>query len=140
MKYQVYKYDRTTNNRNIPLGIDLPMNPSRGSNFKLNYSTIDQAKANLVNLLLTNKGERLMQPSFGCDIKKILFDPMTEDIDEDIKSVISDSIAEWLPYIYINQLQIDVNYDANKVTIGLVVSLVNNKIDTRSIQLEINIL
>ena len=105
----------------------------------MNYATVDQAKANLVNLLLTSKGERVMQPTFGCDIQKVVFETMTDDIDETIKTVISEAIATWLPYIFINQLTIDLNYDANKLNIGLIVSLVNNRLDTRSVQLEINL-
>lgn len=139
MQYQVYTYDRVANNRDVPIGIDLPMNPSRGSSFKMNYASVDQAKANLVNLLLTNKGERVMQPTFGCDLRKTLFESMTDDMDESIKLVVVDAITTWLPYIYINQLDINVDYNANRVQIGLVISLINNKVDTRSIQLEISI-
>lgn len=139
MQYQVYRYDRVNNSKDVPIGIDLPMNPSRGSNFKMNYTNVDQAKANLVNLLLTSKGERVMQPTFGCDLRKVVFEAMTDDIDEVIKSTIADAIATWLPYVFINQLNVDVSYDANKLNIGLIISLINNKLDTRSVQLEINI-
>ena len=36
-------------------------------------SAIKQA---IVNLLLTNKGERLMNPTYGSDIRKYLFEPL----------------------------------------------------------------
>ena len=37
----------------IALGIALPFGPGQ-SNFKLNYTTLDQARTNIVNLLLTH--------------------------------------------------------------------------------------
>ena len=139
MNYQVYRYDRVVDNKNIPIGVDLPMNPFRGSNFKMNYTSLDQAKANLVNLLLTNKGERVMQPTFGCDLKKAVFDNMTDDLEESIKTVIADAITTWLPYIFINSLSINFNYNNYQLDIQLTISLLNNKLDTRSVQLEINL-
>ena len=36
-------------------------------------SAIKQA---IVNLLLTNKGERVMQPDYGSDIRSFLFEPL----------------------------------------------------------------
>ncbi len=43
---------------NIAIGVSLPFNGPAGP-FNKTYSTADQIKSNLVNLLLTNKGERV---------------------------------------------------------------------------------
>ena len=61
--------------------IDLEARKAVGFGFPLNgdavfvptYTTSDQIKANLVNWLLTNKGERIMNPNFGADLKSLLF-------------------------------------------------------------------
>ncbi len=42
--------------------------------FEQTFTSLDAAKADLVNLILTNKGERPMQPNFGTDIYKLLFE------------------------------------------------------------------
>jgi hypothetical protein len=55
-------------NKNITIGISLPFNAP--SAFRSTYSFKDQLKYNLVNLLLTNKGERIFNPNFGTDIIK----------------------------------------------------------------------
>jgi hypothetical protein len=60
--------DKTTQ-----VGISLPMN---GSNvFTTTLSNREQVKSNLLNYILTNKGERLYRPEFGTDIRKKLFEP-----------------------------------------------------------------
>ena len=122
---------------NTAIGIDLPMNSSSGTSFKLNYLSIDQAVANAKNLLLTNRGERIMQPDFVCDLSKTLFQNITEELMVDIENRIRTSFEYWLPYIFINKFTIDENTDANRVNIVLSISLAGNQVDTRSIQLEI---
>ena len=71
---------------NIAIGVSLPFNGPAGP-FNSTYSTKDQIKSNLINLLLTNKGERIMNPEFGADLGKALFEGITDDIKEDIKSL-----------------------------------------------------
>lgn len=123
------------------IGIDLPLFGDRGSVFKLNYTTLDQASANARNLLLTNQGERIMQPTFGCDLYRSLFDNLTDYFVEETKSKIKEQFDYWLPYVFINDLQIKFNESdpaaVNKVLIQMVISLQNNKFDTRTIDLVI---
>lgn len=74
--------------------------------FKLSYSTEEQAISNLVNLLLTRKGERLMQPSFGSPIPEFVFEPNTQKGREKLSRGVRRDIEFWLPYILINDLQV----------------------------------
>lgn len=122
---------------NVAIGIDLPMMAGAGAAFKLNYTTLDQAVANAKNLLLTNKGERIMQPEFGCDLQNYIFENITEQTVTDIENTIRSSFEYWLPYIFINELLVVPNEDSNRINITLSISLEGNKFDTRSIQLEI---
>ena len=46
-------------------GITLPIQNGNTGFFSQAFTSLDQAKANLENLLLTAKGERIMQPEFG---------------------------------------------------------------------------
>lgn len=120
----------------VAIGIDIPM-MSAGAAFKQTYTTLDQAVANAKNLLLTNKGERIMQPDFGCDLNNTLFENITSDIVVGIDNTIRSSFNYWLPYIFINELSVTPAEDENRIYLKLVISLEGNKFDTRSIQLEI---
>lgn len=119
------------------LGLDLPINGPVGSIFKLNYLSIDQAFANAKNLLFTNKGERVMQPNFGCDLQNIIFEQVSEDIIELVESNIRTAFSYWLPYIYINKLEVVPYEDRNRINILFIISLQGNKIETRSIQFDV---
>jgi phage baseplate assembly protein W len=121
----------------IAVGIDLPLVSDTQGVFKLNYTTLDQALANAKNLLLTNKGERVMQPEFGCNLQRILFENLTEELTLDVETLIRAEFEYWLPYIFINELQVTPYEDNNRMQINLTISLEGNKFDTRSVQLEI---
>jgi len=89
----------------IAIGIALPFGPGR-SNFKLNYTTLDQARTNIVNLLLTDKGERFMQPQFGTNLKRFLFEPNTRDLQALVKTDITDAVKFWLPYVNLGEVKV----------------------------------
>lgn len=121
----------------IAIGIDLPMLNSVGSDFRLNYTTLDQAYANARNLLLTNRGERIMQPDFGCNLQNSLFEQLTEDMVDDLEEGIRSQFNFWLPYIAINELKLTPSVDNQYLKIELTISLKGNELDTRPIQLEL---
>jgi hypothetical protein len=58
--------------KNIAIGVSLPFNGP--GVFNSTYTTKDQIKSNLVNLLLTSIGERVMNPNFGTELKRFLFE------------------------------------------------------------------
>lgn len=119
------------------IGVDLPFFEKQGSGIKVNYSTLDQAVANGKNLLLTNHGERVMLPTFGCNLYRMLFDNQTEFLIENTKATIQDQFNYWLPYIFINKLDVITDPDYNTMYISMTISLKNNQFDTRSIELEV---
>lgn len=91
----------------VAVGIMLPMTDTNGSLFKLSYTTQEQAISNLKNLLLTSMGERVMQPMFGTNIPKFLFEPLTNNLLDKIEQHVRFSINFWLPYIVIENLEIE---------------------------------
>ena len=94
----------------VAVGIMLPMTGTDGSLFKLSYTTQEQAISNLKNLLLTSMGERLMQPMFGTNIPKFLFEPLTTNTLSKIEEHVRTAINYWLPYIILEDLEIEASY------------------------------
>ena len=88
---------------NIAIGVSLPFNGPSGP-FNSTYSTKDQIKSNLINLLLTNKGERIMNPEFGCDLGTVLFEGITEDTSELIKNLIRDNVQLFIPEVQLIEI------------------------------------
>ena len=98
--------------KNIAIGVSLPFDGPAGP-FNSTYSTKDQIKSNLINLLLTNKGERIMNPQFGCDLKKSLFENITENTTFLIENLIRTNVAFFIPEININSIEIGEATDIN---------------------------
>ena len=88
-------------------GITLPVKNGNTGFFESAFSSYEQAKSNLKNLLLTKKGERVMQPNFGTGLSSLLFEQMDDSFEEKLKETITNSVNFWLPYISIEE--IDVN-------------------------------
>jgi phage baseplate assembly protein W len=122
-------------NKNITIGISLPFNAP--SAFRSTYSFKDQLKYNLVNFLLTNKGERILNPNFGTNIRRQLFNQIDEDIYENLITEISDSIILYFPDITIEKLDVVPTYDNNLITVNLTYRInISNEKDTITINLE----
>ena len=59
-----------------------------------------------------------MNPEFGCDLKKVLFENITDDIDELINNLIKTNTYIFIPEISILDIIIDKNgRDENKIQI-----------------------
>lgn len=119
--------------RNQPLSVKFPFN-GKGI-FRSSYTTNDQARTNLISLLLTTKGERRLQPNFGTNIPAALFDPITEQTSDFLKQDITESINFWLPYLQINNVTVITPFDDSslnentiKITVSVAVTNTNSNI------------
>jgi phage baseplate assembly protein W len=114
---------------NVAVGIKLPLVGVRGNLFDQSYSTEEQVLSNVKNLILTEQGERILQPRFGTRLRRAVFSQNTETLKEEISTSISDAIAFWLPYVNIVNLTIDTviatgaNISEHGVKISLQVSI-----------------
>ena len=113
---------------NYAYGFQYPTNG--GTLFQPTYTSYEAAKTNLRNLLLTAKGERVMQPEFGTGLHELLFEQM-EDVEFEIKlqKTITDSVNFWLPYINIDEINVELTdemKDKNQVGMSIKFSVGNN--------------
>ncbi len=133
--------DLTQNDYKV-LGIGINRKSDSNGVFAVNYSTISQARENLINLIMTKKGERTMQPEFGCDIWELLFEPIVDDvISSQIENSILNAVEIWLPYLNIEKIIFDYDendIDANRISLDLKFSLKSNKNIQDSVQIDIN--
>tara|TARA_Y100000592_G_C5463012_1_gene315021 strand:+ start:865 stop:1302 length:438 start_codon:yes stop_codon:yes gene_type:complete len=104
MPYEVPAENLLDQQPDVAVGISLPLTTE--GNFGATYTTAKQAHSNLINLLMTIKGERPMQPNFGTDLHKLLFEPNTEELRPRLEHTIKDAVKNWLPYIRITSIDI----------------------------------
>ena len=133
--------DLTENDYKV-LGIGINKASNSAGIFSVNYTTLSQAKDSLQNLILTRKGERLMQPEFGCDVWRVLFEPSDGSlIETSIENSIVDAVSIWLPYLNIDTIIFD--YDENdidnhRIALDIKFSLISNRNLGESVQINVN--
>lgn len=123
--------------KNTAIGVKLPFNAP--GVFYSTFSTKDQIKYNLVNLLLTSKGERVYEPEFGTLLKAQLFNPMTQASFSDIEDSIIDSVQVYIPDIKINSIDFiqEGEYGSNSVVVKIVYQiLISGQTDTVTVNFE----
>ncbi len=139
MARTLYQYQPINTMPDKGIGITLPFNKGANSRstalsgydtstggkgvFNQSYSTEQQAISNLKNLLLTMKGERYMQPTFGTSIMNLVFEQNVDDLSDTIESELTDSINFWLPYIVIQNIDILQIQDSYSILIRLYFSV-----------------
>ena len=123
MATQVTRFNRLDLQKNIAIGVSLPFNGPNGKPFNSTFSTKDQIKSNLINLILTNKGERVFNPEFGADLKRILFEGITESTISSARRQIADSISIFVPDAIVNEIEIIPDEDKNTLSITIKYSL-----------------
>ena len=118
---RIYRVDPRDLQKNIAIGLSIPFN--KFSAFKSTYSTKEQVKYNLINLLLTNKGERIENPEFGCDIKKSIFDFINTDNINKINNNIRVGVQTFIPEINLENVIITPEPDQNYVNVKVEYSM-----------------
>ena len=107
---------------NFAVGITLPIQRGNDGYFAQSFRTFDQVRSNLKNLLLTKKGERILHPEFGSGLHDLLFQPATEKFEEDLETTINEAVAKWLPYIIVEDINVDISKeqtDNNQAKVSL---------------------
>lgn len=68
-------------------------------------------------LLLTVKGERLMQPDYGTNLRRIIFDPSVESVDALITQEITQALSLYEPRVVVQA--VDVERDPNSRNVNV---------------------
>lgn len=113
---------------NFAYGITLPVKRGNTGYFEQAFSSFEQAKSNLRNLLLTRRGERIMQPNFGSGLHELLFEQATEQLEQRLEEEITNTVNFWLPYIEISEIEVtmtDEMKDRNQVDMKVIFTVGN---------------
>ena len=102
-------------NKNVRIGVAFPLDEV--NIFKGTQTVKEQVKSNLINLLLTEAGERINEPNFGVGLKKLLFE---QDIDTDeLNERINNQIVFYIPEISLIDTSVKFENDEHKLFITI---------------------
>lgn len=82
--------------------------------------------AGIKQLMLTNKGERVMMPEYGTSLRSAIFEPLTETLKSDLKEEIMSAIVTYEPRVVVHKIAVDsderVSAAQNQIKVSLVVT------------------
>ena len=67
---------------------------------------VRQIKSDLLILLMTDPGERVMLPQFGTPLKRLIFEPNDPELFAQARQMIASSIAQWEPRITVQSIDV----------------------------------
>ena len=122
---------------NTYIGLSFPIRRDDNNDFRLTKNSLEQAKHNLKNLLLTHPGERVGQPEFGSRLRALCFEQDDTELPEKIEVEVRRAVSEWLPYINILSTSILTEEgNANKIYVRINYSKTLNSESLQSITLD----
>ena len=98
-------------NQDVTIGVRFPLNDV--NMFKGTQTFKEQVKSNLLNLLLTEQGERVNEPNFGVGLKRLLFEQNINK--ENLEEKINFQIGFYIPEITLMSVSVGSINDENKV-------------------------
>jgi phage baseplate assembly protein W len=89
---------------------------------RINESSV---RDSIKNIVLTNKGERLFQPEFGCDINASLFENIDANTVIILKDNIQKAISNYEPRCIVRAVEILADIDTNNIIATILFSVIN---------------
>ena len=112
---QSRRIDPLNLNKNVKIGLAFPLNET--NMFTGTSDTKEQAKSNLLNLLLTYPGERVFLPTFGIGLKSLLFE---QNLDlESLKKQIQVQVNKFIPNIMLQKINAQTSENEHTISFFL---------------------
>ena len=94
--------------------------------FRVSGSKVDSTsdynevvRGQVIDALMTNQGERLFKPHYGCDIQSALFDPSDELARQDAAAIVRQRLQQFVPRCTVRSIDIDTHAPESQVDINI---------------------
>jgi phage baseplate assembly protein W len=105
------------------VGVDLPFNGP--AVFKSNYLTRDAIKYNLINFFSTTPGERVFNPFFGSQLKRVVFQGLDNVTKDSVLFIINEEIKNVFPFVQVQNVDYLPDEDYNTLTLTITYQVAN---------------
>jgi len=87
------------------LSVSLPLTyDNEDGPYRLNKTLKQVVKQNFKNLILTSPGERVMLPTFGAGVRRLLFEPLTSETFSKVSQRISSQVTKFMSFLKIENI------------------------------------
>lgn len=111
---------------NADLYTNFNKHPETG--FLVRNTDANAVKTAIRNLLLTNKGERLFQPDIGSNIRKALFEDISDVTTNMLKTYIEDAIRDYEPRVNVLEILVVPDEVQNAYRVSIIFEIINNTV------------
>jgi phage baseplate assembly protein W len=117
----------------VAIGVSIPFNSPQV--FTQTYTTQEQIKSNIINYILTDRGERIFNPTFGSNIRASIFENITPNLLKNLETTLNNDLTAYFSTVNFADVKITPNYDENIISIEIKYSLYNGPINDINITL-----
>jgi phage baseplate assembly protein W len=109
-------------------GFAFPLDRNNPRGFFYRVTNTQAVKADLIQLLMTEPGERTMMPRYGTGLRRIMFEAKDAITSDQISAVIAHAISSWEPRIVVNSIAVkfadnDPRLNSQVDVYGMIVSI-----------------
>lgn len=127
MAFEVKRIDPLDLQPRKAVGVKLPF--SGKAVFNSTYETKEAIKANLINYILTGKGERYFNPTFGSGLRNLIFENINRDNLSELEFLMRDALQRYFPNLEILRLNVQGAPDSNMVSFSLNFKVKNTQVE-----------
>lgn len=113
------------NKSDVFFGFNMPFNGGP-QNILSRQSDDKLIKNDILQLLLTIPGERVMRPNFGVPLRSFLFEKMTQNDFLALEDAIIEALKNQEPRVSIDTVSVSSNNDRNGIDVKVVVRLIKD--------------
>lgn len=88
-------------------------------------SDLEQLKCNMATIILTEPGERVCEPYFGCALLRVNLNRPEEVVKDSFKQNVAYAIKQWEKRIQVQDVQINLNVYENNLIVMASVYFIN---------------
>ncbi len=99
----------------VAVGVSLPF--SNPEVFTSTYTTREQLKSNMLNILLTEPGERIFKPKFGVGLRNYLFENFTDV--ETLEDRVRNQVERYAPQSELLKVDINKSPDSHQLNVRI---------------------
>ena len=128
----------TKDSKRTVKGLQFPLSTSNTGGMFARSLDLEAIKDGLIQLIMTQRGERPMNYSYGTLVRSAVFSPLDGELISKVASSIETAIERYEPRVSIRDLKVIPNDAESGVDIRLVFSIKDGVFSTQTINLTVN--
>ena len=107
------------------MGVAFPMQDGVGGYVAQNEN-LRSLRDCVMQLILTNRGARVMRPDYGTDLRASVFEPLTPDMIDTLRAQILEVISKYEPRVIVKRVALTPDFERHTLKVELYITTKND--------------